>query len=117
MIGSRGGENDVGNLVPSVTKLKTNNKTKKKLKGQHHPGMTVAEIALHGSGGSPTGAEGSITKKEQTKEESKRTKDDFSRTTTEGGSPRENTSIPHFTVLTSLGDLVRNMSNTDPFFV
>ena len=90
-----------GNLVPSVTnfnseqnKMKSNEK-KIKPRGQHHPGMTVAEIGLQGAMGANRKKEESD-KKEQAKEKAK---------------------VRDSSVLTSLGDLVRNVSSTLPFFV
>ena len=87
-----------GNLVPSVTNFNIENskKTKKqkltKNKGQHHPGMTVAEMGLQG-----------VTEPEPEKENEEE--------------PEVRDSVPHSSVLTSLGDLVRNVTNTAPFFM
>lgn len=81
-----------GSLVPSVNNFKA--KKKIKGKGQHHPGMTVAEIDLQRATVETSG-----------KEEEKPGKGD------------EEEEVPHSSVLTSLGDLVRNVSNTVPFFM
>ncbi|KAF2366114.1 Immunoglobulin-like domain [Trinorchestia longiramus] len=78
------GEDLSGNLVPSVSNF--NEKTK--VKGQHHPGMTVAEIGLQRN---------AVNKAEDTD-----LKED---------------SMPRSSVLTTLGDLVRNITSTEPFFI
>ncbi|XP_047736859.1 uncharacterized protein LOC108665296 [Hyalella azteca] len=80
------GEDLTGNLVPSVTNFKES----PQVKGQHHPGMTVAEIGLQ--------------------------RNTVSKPATEATAAKED-AIPRSSVLTSLGDLVRNITSTEPLFV
>jgi hypothetical protein len=80
------GEDLTGNLVPSVTNFKES----PQVKGQHHPGMTVAEIGLQ--------------------------RNTVSKPETEAAAAKED-AIPRSSVLTSLGDLVRNITSTEPLFV